>query len=92
MPPYGARDASPQGGKDGIFPINHLDMALTVNGFDDVSCHSLRLQHHGVMEIALEQVGIDETWANVSKTDFQVPCIGLLLQSLQIIVLESLGR
>ena len=54
MPPYGTRDASPQGGKDGIFPINHFDMTLIVNGFDDVSCHSLRLQHHGIMEITLE--------------------------------------
>ena len=43
------------------------------------------------MEVAFQQVGIDEARADIGKMDFQAACIGLLLKSLEIDVLHRLG-
>ena len=87
----GTRDASPEGGQDGISPVYDLDVAFTVDSADYLACHFFGFKHHGVMEISFQQVGVNETRTDVCESDFQPTGISLLLQRLQIDVLHCLS-
>ena len=67
-------------------------MALVVDGFDNLSSYIIGFEHHGVMEVSAQQVGIDKARTDVSKSYFQATGVSLLLQCLQIDVLHRFGR
>ena len=48
----------------------------------DLACDLLGLEHHGVTEIAFQQVGLDKAWTDIGKTYFQATGMSLLLQGL----------
>ena len=70
MAPEGAWDAAPEGGHDSVAPVDDLDVAFVLDGADDLAGDFFGFEHHGVMEVAFQQVGIDEAWADVGETDF----------------------
>ena len=45
-------------------------MPLALDCTHNLAGHLVGLQHHGIMEIAFQQVGIDKAGTNVSETDF----------------------
>ena len=82
MSPQDTWQAAPKRCQDGIFPIYDHNMALVVDGFDNLSSYLVGFEHHGVMEVSAQQIGIDKARADVGKADFQASCVSLLLQSL----------
>ena len=62
-----------------------------MEGVDDLAGDLVGLEHHGIVEIVIEQIGIDKAGTDVGEADFQASGIGLLLQCLEIDVLEGLG-
>ena len=81
----------PEGGQDSVAPVDDLNVAFVVDGFDDLAGDLFGFEHHGITEVTAEQVGIDETGADVGETDFQSTGFGLLLQGLKIDVLKCLS-
>ena len=79
MPPNDAGDAAPEGGEDAVAPIDDADVTTTLDGVDDIARHSLGLEHHGIMERACQQGGIDEAWADIGEPDIEAASMGLLL-------------
>ena len=50
--------------------------------FENVERHFFRLQHHGVVEIAVKQGCVHKSWAYISKPNLQSTLTSLLLQRL----------
>ena len=84
-------NAAPEGCEQAVAPVDDANVLTTVDGGDNLSGDILGLEHHRIMEIAIEQGGIHEARSDIGKMDVEPPGIGLLLQSLQIDVLHGLG-
>ena len=64
-------------------------MSVGFDSLNNASSHSFGAHQHGVAS-TLQQRRIDKSRSNVGERDSQLPSVGKLLQSLDIIVLESL--
>ena len=89
MPPDASGDAPPKGGDDAPPPVDDTHMALLVDGIHDFMRDILLMEQHGVVFPIVEQGGIDKSWSDVGETDFQLACVGLLFQCLQVCILKG---
>ena len=89
--PEATGDAAPEGSEQAVAPVDDTDVAMVVDGSDDVARHVLGLEHHRIVEVARQQGGIDESWTDIREVNIQVACVSLLFQCLQINVLQGFG-
>ena len=76
--PEPSGDSAPKGSQKSPFPVDDADVASVFDGTDDFSCHFFGFQHHGVSEVAAQEVGIYEAWSYVSEVDAEFPVPRLL--------------
>lgn len=79
MHPNAAGDAAPEGGEDAVLPVDDADVTATLDGVDNIARHGLGLEHHGIVERACQQGGVDKAWADIGELDGQAASVGLLL-------------
>ena len=91
MAPEAAGDAAPEGGEQTVAPVDDAHMALTMEGPDDVLGDGLGLHEHGIVELTVKQVGIDEAGTNIGEADIQVLLGSELFEGLEIGGLQSFG-
>ena len=71
MAPEITGNATPECGEQAIAPVNDTHVLLTIHSLDDVLGDSIGLHQHGIVELAVEQVCINEAWTDIGEADVQ---------------------
>ena len=67
--PEASGDSAPEGREKAVSPVDDPDVAMAVDGLDNLPGHSFWLEHHGVVEITIEQGCVYKTRADVGEVN-----------------------
>ena len=68
-PPKTSGNTAPKGGEEAVAPVDDGDMAVVVDGTDNIAGNLFWLQHHGIVEITAQQIGIHEAGTDIGEVN-----------------------
>ena len=66
-------------------------MFFPIDGTNNLFSHLFRFQHHGITELAIEQIRIHKSRTYIREADMPMPIVRQLFERLQIHILHRFG-